>query len=86
MTNSLDMTPGLKRTISLPSATFIIIGYVVGATIFILPGSLAADAGPVSAAARTAAARTTPSTFLISLPPFSSVYLGFPQRTLTQGA
>ena len=36
----------LARTISLPSATFIIIGYVVGATIFILPGSLAADAGP----------------------------------------
>jgi len=46
MTNALDMTPGLKRTISLPSATFIIIGYVVGATIFILPGSLAVDAGP----------------------------------------
>lgn len=36
----------LKRTISLPSAVFIIIGYVVGATIFILPGSLAAETGP----------------------------------------
>ena len=36
----------LTRTISLPSAAFIIIGYVVGATIFILPGSLAADTGP----------------------------------------
>lgn len=37
---------GLARTVSLPSAVFFIIGYVVGATIFILPGSLAADAGP----------------------------------------
>jgi APA family basic amino acid/polyamine antiporter len=36
----------LARTVSLPSAVFFIIGYVVGATIFILPGSLAADAGP----------------------------------------
>jgi len=36
----------LSRTISLPGAAFLIIGYVVGATIFILPGSLAADAGP----------------------------------------
>jgi len=36
----------LTRTVSLPSAVFFIIGYVVGATIFILPGSLAADAGP----------------------------------------
>jgi APA family basic amino acid/polyamine antiporter len=36
----------LSRTIGLPGAAFLIIGYVVGATIFILPGSLAADAGP----------------------------------------
>ena len=36
----------LTRSINLPSAVFIIIGYVVGATIFILPGSLAADTGP----------------------------------------
>ena len=36
----------LARTIGLPGAAFLIIGYVVGATIFILPGSLAADAGP----------------------------------------
>ena len=36
----------LSRTINLPAAAFLIIGYVVGATIFILPGSLAADAGP----------------------------------------
>lgn len=34
------------RTVGLGTATFIIIGYVVGATIFILPGSLAAEAGP----------------------------------------
>ncbi|MEM7705329.1 MAG: APC family permease [Pseudomonadota bacterium] len=38
--------PGLARSIGLPSATFIVIGYVVGATIFILPGSLAPDVGP----------------------------------------
>ena len=36
----------LSRTINLPAAAFLIIGYVVGATIFILPGSLAAEAGP----------------------------------------
>jgi len=36
----------LSRTIGLPGAAFLIIGYVVGATIFILPGSLAAEAGP----------------------------------------
>lgn len=36
----------LKRTINLPTAIFIIIGYVVGATIFILPGELSAIAGP----------------------------------------
>ena len=36
----------LTRSIGLPGAAFLIIGYVVGATIFILPGSLAADAGP----------------------------------------
>jgi len=37
---------GLKRTVSLSSAACIIVGYVVGATIFILPGSLAATVGP----------------------------------------
>ncbi len=37
----------LKRTIGLAGATFLIIGYVVGASIFILPGSLGADIGPV---------------------------------------
>jgi APA family basic amino acid/polyamine antiporter len=36
----------LSRTINLPAAVFLIIGYVIGATIFILPGSLAAMAGP----------------------------------------
>jgi len=36
----------LVRTIGLPTATFIIIGYVVGASIFILPGTLAGDLGP----------------------------------------
>lgn len=36
----------LKRSVSLPAAAFIVIGYVVGATIFVLPGSLAADTGP----------------------------------------
>ncbi len=36
----------LSRTINLPGAVFLIIGYVVGATIFILPGSLASQAGP----------------------------------------
>ena len=39
-------TQTLSRTVSLPSAAFIVIGYVVGATIFILPGSLAAGTGP----------------------------------------
>jgi len=41
-----ESTTKLTRSINLPSAVFIIIGYVVGATIFILPGSLAADTGP----------------------------------------
>ncbi len=36
----------LSRTINLPAAAFLIIGYVVGATIFILPGSLGAETGP----------------------------------------
>ena len=36
----------LPRTLSTASATFIIVGYVVGATIFILPGKLSASAGP----------------------------------------
>ena len=39
-------TQALSRTVSLPSAAFIVVGYVVGATIFILPGSLAAGTGP----------------------------------------
>lgn len=38
--------PTLERTISLPGAVLLIIGYVVGATIFILPGSLAGEVGP----------------------------------------
>lgn len=36
----------LERTIGLPGAVFLIVGYVVGITIFILPASLAASAGP----------------------------------------
>lgn len=36
----------LSRSVGLWSAAFIITGYVVGATIFILPGSLAPDTGP----------------------------------------
>ncbi len=36
----------LERTIGLPGAAFLIVGYVVGITIFILPASLAATAGP----------------------------------------
>jgi len=36
----------LERTIGLAGATFLIIGYVVGASIFILPGSLGATIGP----------------------------------------
>jgi len=36
----------LPRTIGLVSATFVIVGYVVGATIFILPGQLADITGP----------------------------------------
>ena len=36
----------LSRTINLPAAVFLIIGYVIGATIFILPGNLAVEAGP----------------------------------------
>lgn len=40
------MKDDLKRKINLPTAIFIIIGYVVGATIFILPGELSAIVGP----------------------------------------
>ena len=40
------MTEDLKQQIGLPAAVFIIIGYIVGATIFILPGALTAVAGP----------------------------------------
>jgi len=36
----------LERTIGLPGAAFLIVGYVVGITIFMLPASLAATAGP----------------------------------------
>lgn len=36
----------LERTIGLAGATFLIIGYVIGASIFILPGSLGATIGP----------------------------------------
>lgn len=36
----------LDRSISLPGAVFTLIGYVVGASIFILVGPLAGDAGP----------------------------------------
>ncbi len=36
----------LVRSVGLPAATFIIVGYVIGASIFILPGSMAADVGP----------------------------------------
>ncbi len=36
----------LQRTVDLKSAIFILIGFVIGATIFVLPGTLAADAGP----------------------------------------
>ncbi|PHZ86541.1 APC family permease [Paremcibacter congregatus] len=39
-------TSSLHRTIGLKSAVFIIIGFIVGATIFVLPGSLAVEAGP----------------------------------------
>ncbi len=40
------MEQHLRRTIGLPASIFIIIGYVIGASIFILPGSLAAKIGP----------------------------------------
>jgi len=47
LTDEIQVTQDtLSRTISLPAAIFLIIGYVVGATIFILPGSLAVEAGP----------------------------------------
>jgi APA family basic amino acid/polyamine antiporter len=36
----------LKKSVGLAGAVFLIVGYVVGATIFILPGPLAAEAGP----------------------------------------
>jgi len=36
----------LNRTIGLTGAVFIIIGYVIGASIFILPGTVAAQVGP----------------------------------------
>ncbi|MFC2163589.1 APC family permease [Acidobacteriota bacterium] len=36
----------LKRSIGLPGAVFILVGYIVGASIYILPGTLGATAGP----------------------------------------
>jgi APA family basic amino acid/polyamine antiporter len=39
-------TAELPRTIGLPTATLFIVGYVIGATIYILPGSLASMTGP----------------------------------------
>jgi APA family basic amino acid/polyamine antiporter len=36
----------LERTIGLAGATFLVVGYVIGASIFILPGSLGAEIGP----------------------------------------
>jgi APA family basic amino acid/polyamine antiporter len=39
-------TQTLSRSVGFWSASFIVTGYVVGATIFILPGSLAPDTGP----------------------------------------
>lgn len=38
--------PVLTRSVSLSSAVFVVIGYVVGASIYILPGSLVPDVGP----------------------------------------
>jgi APA family basic amino acid/polyamine antiporter len=38
----------LPRTIGLAGAAFTLVGYVIGASIFILPGQLAADAGPAA--------------------------------------
>ena len=38
--------PSLHRTVDLKSAIFILIGFIVGSTIFVLPGTLAVDAGP----------------------------------------
>lgn len=40
------MTETLRRHIGLGGAVFTIVGYVIGASIFILPGQLAAQAGP----------------------------------------
>ncbi len=36
------------RTIGLAGAVFTLVGYVIGASIFVLPGQLAADAGPAA--------------------------------------
>lgn len=38
--------PTLRRTIGLPGAVFTLVGYVIGASIFVLPGQLGAQAGP----------------------------------------
>lgn len=42
----MPRTPDLPRTISLSTAALFIVGYVIGATIYILPGSLAVLTGP----------------------------------------
>lgn len=38
--------PVLKRRIGVPGAVFTLVGYVIGASIFVLPGELGARAGP----------------------------------------
>ena len=40
------MTETLHRHIGLGGAVFTLVGYVIGASIFILPGQLTAQAGP----------------------------------------
>ncbi|MGE0556126.1 MAG: APC family permease [Gemmatimonadales bacterium] len=40
------MSDGVERRIGLSGAVFTLVGYVIGASIFILPGQLAADVGP----------------------------------------
>ena len=42
----MSETQSPERSIGLSSAVFILVGYTIGASIFILPGQLAADAGP----------------------------------------
>lgn len=40
--------PTVERNIGLAGAVFTLVGYVIGASIFILPGQLAAEAGPAA--------------------------------------